>query len=113
MRGKWYNGYLLVDTIKRNFDYGFDDGHVTPVLVRGICYGAEPEPLPVPTTDILSRYGFSMKYEIQPREWEKSKILKIVYPNGDGQKIQPDRHFPIIMDYIKNDAVKTYGYVIN
>lgn len=113
MRGKWYSGYLLVDTIKRNVDYGFDDGHITPVLVPGICYGAEPEPLPVPTTDILSRYGFSMKYEIQPREWEKSKILKIVYPDGEGQKIQPDRHFPIIMDYIKNDAVKTYGYVVD
>ena len=113
MRGKWFGGYLLVDTIKENIDYGLDDGHITPVLVPGICDGAEPESLPAPTTDILPKYGFSMKYEIQPREWEKSKILKIVFPNGKGRKIQPDKHFPIIMDYIKNDAVQTYGYDID
>jgi hypothetical protein len=113
MRDKWYRGYILVDTIKRNIDIGLDDGHVTPVLVPGICDGQEPEPLPVPTTDILKKYGFSMKYEIIPREWEKSKILKIVYPNGNGSKIQPAKHFPVIMDYIKNDAVQTYGYLID
>jgi hypothetical protein len=113
MRDKWYRGYILVDTIKKNIDIGLDDGYVTPVLVPGICDGTEPEPLPVPTTDILDKYGFSMKYEIQPREWEKSKILKIIFPNGSGSKIRPERHFPIIMDYIKNDAVQTYGYVID
>lgn len=113
MRGKWFRGYLLVDIIKKNVDYGLDDGHITPVLVPGICDGAEPEPLPVPTTDVLSKYGFSMMYEIEPREWEKSKILKIVFPDGKGRKIQPDKHFPVIMDYIKNDAVRTYGYDID
>lgn len=113
MRDKWYRGYILVDTIKKNIDIGLDDGYVTPVLVPGICDHAEPEPLPVPTKDILAKYGFSMKYEILPREWEKSKILKIVFPNGNGSKIRPDSHFPVIMDYIKNDAVQTYGYVID
>ena len=113
MRDKWYKGYFLVDIIKKNVDIGLDDGHVTPVLVPGICDGAEPEPIPVPTTDILAKYGFSMKYEILPREWEKSKILKIVFPNGNGSKIRPDRHFPVIMDYIKNEAVQIYGYDID
>ena len=113
MRDKWYKGYILVDTIKKNIDIGLDDSLVRPVLVPGICDGAEPKPLSVPTKDILKKYGFSMKYEILPREWEKNKILKIVFPNGNGSKIRPASHFPVIMDYIKNDAVQTYGYVID
>lgn len=113
MRDKWYKGYILVDTIKKNIDIGLDDGLVTPVLVPGICDGAEPKPLSVPTKDILKKYGFSMKHEILPREWEKSKILKIAFPNGHGRKIRPDSHFQVIMDYIKNDAVQTYGYDID
>jgi hypothetical protein len=113
MRNKWYRGYFLVDTIKKNVDIGLDDGHVTPILVPGICEGVEPEPILVPTIDKLQKYGISMRYEILPREWEKSKILKIAYPNGNGRKIQPDKHFPIIMDHIKKEAVQKYGYDIN
>lgn len=113
MRDKWYKGYFLVDTIRKNVDIGLDDGHVTPVLVPGICDCAEPEPLPVPTTEILKKYGFSMKYEILPREWEKGKILKIAYPNGNGRKIEPEKHFPVIMDHITKVAVERYGYIVD
>ena len=113
MRGKWFKGYLLVDTIRKNLDTGLDDGFVTPVLVPGICEGANPESRPVPTTDIVSKYGFSMKYEIQPREWEKGRILKVVYGDKKGKKIQPDKHFPVLMDYIKKEAVEKYGYDID
>jgi len=113
MRGKWFKGYFLVDTMKKNIDIGLDDGHVTPVLVPGICDGTAPELRPVPNTDILSKYGFSMKYEIHPQEWEKARILKIVYPDGKGEKIQVERHFPIIMDYIRKQAIEEYGYDID
>jgi len=113
MRGKWFTGYLLVDTIRRNLDIGLDDGFVTPVIVPGICERAEPQLLAVPTIDILSKYGFSMKHEIYPREWEKDKILKVVYADGKGAKIEPDKHFPVIMNYIKKQAVEKYGYIID
>ena len=113
MRGKWFTGYLNVNTIRKNIDIGLDDGYVSPVLVPGICSGAEPELLPVPAIDILSKYGFSMKYEIHPREWEKGKIFKVVYPNGKKADIQPDKHFPIIMAYIRKQAVEKYSYDID
>lgn len=113
MRGEWFNGYVLVDTLRKNVDAGLDDGFVSPVLVPGICEGAEPELRPVPTTDILSKYGFSMKYEIEPREWEKGEILKVAYKGKKGQNIQPDKHFPVLMDYITKQAVDKYGYIID
>jgi len=112
MRGEWFKGYVLVDTLRKNVDTGLDDGFVSPVLVPGICDGAEPEPRPVPTSDILSKYGFLMKYEIEPREWEKGKILNVAYEGGNGQRIQPVEHFPVLMDYITKQAVDKYGYII-
>jgi len=50
-----------------------------------------------------------MKYEIEPREWEKGKILKIVYPDGGGKMIYPEKHFPKIVDYVKRQAIEK-GY---
>jgi hypothetical protein len=111
MRGKWFRGNILVDTKKRNFDIGLD-GYVTPTLVPDLqeCKRARPFSYPV-TKPKLYIYGFSMKYEIEPREWEKGEILKIVYTNRRGKKIYPAKHFPKIMDYIKRQAIaKGYDY---
>jgi len=113
MRGKWFTGYLLVNTIRKNMDIGLDDGYVTPVVVPGICHGVEPEPLAVPTMDILAKYGFSMKYEIYPYEWERYKILRIIYPYGMGGRVKPDKHFARLMYYIKRQAVEEYDYIID
>jgi len=113
MRGKWFRGYFLVDTIRKNIDVGLDDGYVTPVLVPGICDDAQPVPLAVPTADILSKYGFAMKYEIQPREWEKGKIFKVACPNEKCRRIQPDKHYPLIMDHVRKQATEKYHYIID
>jgi hypothetical protein len=113
MRGEWFTGYLLVDTIRKNMDIGLDDGFVTPVIVPGICYGTEPEPLAVPTVDILAKYGFSMKYEIYPYELERYKIFRAVYPDGNGEKVEPDKHFARLMYHIKRQAVEEYDYIID
>ena len=113
MRGKWFRGYLNIHTMKKNMDIGLDDGYVSPILAPGICDDAEPEPLAVPTIDLLSKYGYSIKYEIRPNVWEEGKIFKVVYPNGKGKRIQPDKHYPIIMDYIRKQAVEKYGYEID
>lgn len=113
MREKWFTGYLLVDTIRKNLDIGLDDGCVTPILVPDICEGAEPERRLVPTVHVLSKYGFSMKYEIRPQEWERNRILRIVHPDGEAGTIQPDKHFAAIMDHIRKEAVEEYGYEID
>ncbi len=113
MRGEWFNGLLLVDTLRKNMDVGLDDGFVTPVLVPGICEDAEPELLAAPTIDILSKYGFSMKYEIHPKEWEKGKILKIIYPDGNGETIEPYKHFATLMYHIKRQAIAKHNCIID
>jgi len=113
MEGKWFKRTIPVTTMRKNLDTGADDGFVTPVLVPGICDDAEPQSRPVPTTKILSKYGFSMKYEILPREWEKGKFLRVVYGKKKGKKIQVDKHYPILIDYIKKQAVEKYGYTID
>lgn len=115
VRGKWFSGHLLffVDMKKRNFDIGLD-GYVTPTLVPNICEceGAEPLSYPSPSLDVLNKYGFSAKFEIEPKEWEKDKILKIVYPDGKGKRIYPYIHFPIIMEHMKKQAIER-GYDVD
>ena len=70
-------------------------------------------PLAVPTVDVLAKHGFSMKYEIQPREWEKGKIFKVACPEERCRRIQPDKHYPLIMEHVRKQAVEKYGYIID
>jgi len=117
-RGEWFVGRLLyhVDMKRRNFDIGLHDGYVTPTIVPSVreCTRAVAQPYPVPNLDFLGQYGLSVKLEIEPREWEKGNILRIVYPDAKKRKkrIEPTAHFARIMNYIKKDAVKKYGYNI-
>lgn len=108
MRGKWFTGNLWVTLKKRNFDIGLDDGFVSPSLVPGLKDCSEtvcPISYPAPNLDFLSDYGFSIKYEIEPHEFEKGKLLRIVYPNGEGKKIEPEKHFPILIKQIEKEAL--------
>jgi hypothetical protein len=102
MRGIWFEGLVLVDMRERNFDIGLDDGFVTPTLVPGVCDDAQPKSCPVPTLDKFQKYGFTMDLEVEPKEFERGKILKIIYPNGERKRIQPAKHIPLVIDYIKN-----------
>ena len=110
--GKWFTGktLFLVTMRKRNFDIGLKDGYLTPVLIPGVaaCPKARPTPYPVPKLDVLSRHGFSVKLEIEPHEWEKGKILRVVYGNQPQKRIIPEQHFPIIMDAIRQEASAMY-----
>ncbi len=112
VEGKWFTGkaLFLVTMKKRNFDIGLKDGSVTPVLIPGVsaCPAAKPMPYPVPQLDLLSRYGFSVKLEIEPHEWEKGKILRLVYGDRPQKRIIPEQHFPIIMDAIRREAPTKY-----
>jgi hypothetical protein len=109
MRGIWYDGILLVDMKERNLDIGLDDGFVTPMLVPGICEGVEAQSYPVPTLEKFDRYGFRMRLEVEPREFERGKVLKIVYPNGGHKRIQPTKHIGEIVEYIRN-VIKSRGW---
>ncbi len=100
---------------KRNLDIGLDDGYVTPWILPledvPESLEAKPRAYPVPTLDVLLKYGFSMKLEIEPRElFEKGKILSIA---GKRKRIDPETDFPIIMDYIREKAVNEYGFPVN
>jgi hypothetical protein len=112
MKGKWWNGtpfVVYVEMKERNMDIGLKDGFVTPTLVPGICEGEMPQSYPVPGLTSLKRLGFSMMFEVEPREFEKWDILKIVYPNNSRDRIELATHLPVIMAYIKQQSIKM-GY---
>jgi hypothetical protein len=110
MRGTWYEGVLIAEMKVRNLDIGIDDGFVTPMLVPGVCRNASPESLPVPKLSKLYTYGFKMVIEVEPKELEKDKVFRIIYPdvspNEYPKKIQLEKHLPVIMDYIKREIEK-------
>ena len=111
---RWWS-WGVVDTIirKRNLDIGLGDHRVTPCLVPFVpgCHGAEGRPLPVPTLDRVAAYGFSVRLEIEPREWERGRVLSIVYPDAEQrrERFEPAVHFAKIMDHITCDAERRYG----
>jgi hypothetical protein len=116
MKWKWFSkGFLFTKIQMRNFDTGLDDGFVSPCPVPDIsvCNDAKIKPLKVPDLKSIDKYGFSVKIEIKPREWEKNKILNFVYPqNGNkAKRIEPVNHFPVIMKYIEDEA-KSRGDLI-
>ncbi len=106
MRGDWFTGFVQVDMRERNMDIGLDDGFVTPTLVPGICDDAQPQSYPVPTLDKFNEHGFVMDLAVEPKEFEKWKILRLIYPNGGEKRIRPSEHLPVVMDYIRRDALK-------
>lgn len=108
MRGEWFKGNIFVSVIKKNLDIGFDDGYVTPVIVPGVCEEAEPLLYPVPSANAL-RHGFSIDYEIHPREIEKTKLLNIVHSRSKGKTIEPMVHFSAIMSEIRRTAIAKFG----
>jgi hypothetical protein len=106
VRGQWYTGNFVPDTKMRNFDIGLD-GFVTPTRVPNIdVCDSEPLILPVPALDTLKHHGFSMTYQIKPNVLEQGRIFKA----AGSKKIYPETHFPVILDYMKNQARKK-GYL--
>lgn len=108
IKGQWYTGglYFLVDMKKRNFDVGLDDGYITPILVEGVgvCADSEPELCPVPSLELLLRYGFEMEVEIEPMTFQKGRIYRTAGLEGAGVRLRPDVHFPKILARIEDDA---------
>jgi hypothetical protein len=97
----------------RNFDVGLDDDHITPWIIPSVgpCQQETPQAYPVPDLDFLDEYGFKIKFQIEPKVWEKNRIMKIVF--GDDYKksklIEPAEHFGKVMIYIEQQAAKKFG----
>ncbi len=114
VRGSWFvGGYIMVSMVKRHLDIGLHDGMVTPWLIPDVggCPDAVPQSCPVPTLAPWEEYGFRVKVEIEPREWEKGKILRAAYPDPERRKarIDPDKHLDPIMADIRATAKEKYG----
>lgn len=103
--------FIMAGTKGKNFDIGLDDGFVTPWIVSGKDLDNETGSLcwPVPDLD-LSEYDFTVRFRIEPREWEKNRIFKIIYPQAPQAKvrIEPAVHFPEIMNYIVYQTAQKY-----
>ena len=112
VKGDWFAGETPIVIMKgRNLDTGLDDGYVTPWIVPGIkqCQGEEAVPYIAPDLAFLTQYGFDVKFEFEPKSWERGKILNILYPNGEKNKrFEPARQLVVIMDYIKQQAAGKY-----
>lgn len=113
VRGRWFSGDMPVVVMKgRNFDIGLDDGAVTPWIVHGLdeCQNPRAHAYSVPDLAFLDEYGFSVKFEIEPKIWEKNKIFSIVYPDGEKKKrFEPATQLAVVMDYIRKEAARHYG----
>jgi hypothetical protein len=113
VRGAWFTGNIIfhVNMKKRNFDIGLENGYITPTLIPGVsaCPDAEPLPLPVPRLNVLAEHGFAMTLEIEPHEWERDRLLRIVHGDQPHKRIIPEQHFALIMDTIRREAAAKYG----
>ncbi len=114
VRGSWFVGaFVRVTMTKRHLDVGLDDGFVTPWLVPNVaeCGPLDPWLCPVPDLSLLEDYGFHIRHEIHPREWERGAILRAVYPDRHERKnlIVPAEQFPDLIEHIKTMADRRYG----
>ena len=112
MRGTWYEGTLFVNMKVRNMDIGQTDGMVTPLLVPGICPGAKPRSYPAPTLKRFEKYGFGMKFEAEPREFERSKFMKLSCPQGGCKRLTLPDDMMIILDHIEKQFIEEGREVI-
>lgn len=106
MRGVWFEGIVFVTMKVRNMDIGQGDGLVTPMLVPGVCEGALPRSYPVPTIESLAKYGFRMTLQVEPQEYERGQILKVVCPDSDCKRVLLPADLPIFMDYLEKQLNK-------
>lgn len=110
VQGVWYSGgpYPFIDMKKRHFDIGLS-GYISPWLVPGICSNAQPQTQNASNINSISKYGLSFEVEIQPRESQKEHIFRIT---GTSLRISPEKHYPLIMEQIKREAVQESGRAV-
>lgn len=108
--GKWFSGrFPFLSMKRRNFDVGFDDGFISPFRVPGVCDGAAEALCRVPTLEALRGNGFGMRLTLTPKESEGGKILWIVHARNKGETLEPEEDFPVIIQHIRNEAIRKDG----
>ncbi len=106
IKGQWFTGnmYIFVNMKKHNFDVGFGDGHVSPLLVPGICPDAQPKYCPTPDMKFLKRLGMKLQLEIEPKSMERNKIFREIDLAKGIKKMEPKVHFPQILNQISKKS---------
>jgi len=109
VEGKWYKGYGLgSQMLMRNLDIGTGDGKVGPCIPPG--YGREDGRIwecPIPNLEYSGEMGFDFQLEARPH------VKKEVFQRILGKDIiDPETDFPIMMEYIKREAVEK-GYIVD
>jgi hypothetical protein len=108
--GKWFSGrFPFLRMKRRNFDVGFDDGTISPFRVPGVCDDVPEVPCRVPTLDSLKSNGFGMRLTLTPKESERGRILQIVDTAGNGDRLEPEADFPVIVQHIRAEAIRQDG----
>ncbi len=109
VKGQWFTqGLLFPEISRRHLDIGLDDGYVTPALIPGVSE-AEPLDYPAPVLDALDTYGFTMRYTIDSGHRADRTMRDIAGADGP---IEPLKHYPAIMAYIEDEAIRVYGHDI-
>lgn len=103
----WWNGksYPFNKVYKRNFDIGFDNGTITPFLLKEFSQDANAIELSVPL--IPNKDNFQINIRIKPKE-KQGKILLDLAKQKEYLIIERD--FLIIMKEIEKDAVEKLKY---
>lgn len=110
IHGKWYSGrYPFLSMKKRNFDVGFDDGMISPFRVPGACPPAPEATCDIPPLYAVDRHNFTIHLVMTPHESERRDILKIAHNSRGETNLIPQVHFPILIDYIRKEAIKDVG----
>lgn len=114
MRSDKCKDFVPTANIKtRNFDVGIKDGYITPWIIPsiGLCKDEMPRSYPVPDLDFHGEYGFDVKFQIEPKVWEKNTIMKISFGAGYKKikRIEPSLHFEKVMLYIEQKAADKFG----
>lgn len=110
VRGNWYKGDIIPDTIRRNFDMGYDDGTIDPSIIPGF---SDKEPIPTPAVhlDVCKKYGFAIHYTVT------SWYLETLSLKRDAQTgwkdVEPEKDFPGLIDKYKKEALEKYGYQVD
>jgi len=106
IKGEWFTGnlYIFVDMKKHNFDVGFTDGMVTPLLVPNICPDVEPMTCPTPDMAFLRRLGMKLHLEIEPKSMERGQIFREIDLAKGQKRMVPKVHFPQILSRISKKS---------
>ncbi|MEM7394385.1 MAG: DUF4056 domain-containing protein, partial [Verrucomicrobiota bacterium] len=108
VKGIWWK---RGDSLKRFLHFDPDQPSLTPWLVRDLSFTDEvdADPLTIPKLETLDGRDFSAFYrmEIKPRVCTARKFMPLL--PGRPSRIEPNKHFPLILENIQQSIEKKFG----